>query len=186
VTTLIYQDAVGTIVGFMALYAVKAVGFKEGTEATLLLVLTVPAIAGSYFFGWLADKFGPKKSLSTTLAIWVVFLTALMLAPGKNAFWVVGFLIGLNFGGVNAAERPVLLSLVPDAEAGRYFSLLLLSARAAAIVGPLIWAFTVDSLESIFGTSIAYRVAVGTVALMFLIAWWTLRAVPDRRPGTPA
>ena len=186
VTTLIYQDAVGTIVGFMALYSVKAVGFKEGTEATLLLVLTIPAIAGSYFFGWLADRYGPKKSLSTTLAIWVVLLAALMLLPGKPAFWVVGFLIGLNFGGVNAAERPVLLSLVPDSEAGRYFSLLLLSARAAAIVGPLIWGVTVDSLESTIGTAIAYRVAVGTVALMFLIAWWTLRAVPDRRPGAPA
>jgi len=52
-------------------------------------------------------------------------LLAIMIAvPGKTAFWIVGFAIGLNFGGVPTAERPVLLSLVPDAEAGRYFSLM--------------------------------------------------------------
>lgn len=186
ITTFVYQDAVGTIVGFMALYAVKAVGFEKGSETTLLLVLTVPAIFGSYFFGWLADRIGPKRALSATLAGWVILLVAMIAVPGKTAFWIVGAAVGLNFGGVNATERPALLSLVPDVEAGRYFSLLLLSARAAAILGPLVWAFTVDGLEAHVGTAIAYRAAVSMVALLFLCAWWLLRGVPDRRPGTPA
>ena len=184
-TTFIYQDAVGTIIGFTTLYAVKAVGFEDGAEITLFLVLTIPAIFGSYFYGRLADRIGPRRALSATLAVWVVVLVAMIAAPGKTAFWVVGFFLGFNYGGVNAVERPVLLSLVPDAQAGRYFSLLLLSARAAAILGPLVWGVTVDSLESRLGTAVAYRVAVSTVAVMFLIAWWILRGVPDRRPGTP-
>jgi len=186
ITTFIYQDAVGTIVGFMTLYAINAVGFKASETAALLMTLTVPAIFGSYFYGWLADRVGPKRSLSVTLGVWVLLLVAMMALPGKMPFWIVGFLIGLNFGGVNAAERPVLLSLVPDVEAGRYFSLLLLSARAAAIAGPFIWGITVDVLESRAGTAIAYRAAVFTVALMFAAAWWLLRGVPDKRPGTPA
>ena len=70
---------------------------------------------------------------------------------------------------------------MPDVEAGRYFSLMLLSSRAAAIAGPLIWGITVDSLESSFGTAIAYRAAVMTVALMFLIAAFLLRGVPEAR-----
>jgi UMF1 family MFS transporter len=180
-TTFIYQDAVGTIVGFMTLYAIKAVGFDGGAVASLFMVLTVPAIFGSYFYGWLADRIGARRSLSATIAVWVLLLVAMSLVPGKAPFWVIGFAIGLNFGGVNAAERPVLLSLVPDVEAGRYFSLLLLSARAAAILGPLVWAVTVDSLEARFGTALAYRTAVLTVAAMFAWAWWLLRKVPDKR-----
>jgi MFS transporter, UMF1 family len=183
-TTFIYQDAVGTIVGFMTLYAVKAVGFERGSETTLFMALTVPAIAGSFFYGWLSDRIGPKRSLSLTLATWIVLLVVMIMAPGKTAFWFVGVAIGLNFGGVVAVERPLLLSLIPDVEAGRYFSLMLLSARAAAILGPLVWGLTVDGLEGRLGTAIAYRVAVITIALMFAWAWWLLRRVPDKRPGT--
>jgi UMF1 family MFS transporter len=186
ITTLIYQDAVGTIIAFMALYAIKAVGFEGSATASLFMALTVPAIFGSYFYGWLADRVGPKRSLSTTLGVWVILLIALMAVPGKTSFWIVGLAMGLNFGGVNAAERPVLLSLVPDVEAGRYFSLLLLSARAAAIAGPFVWGITVDVLEGRVGTAVAYRAAIFTVALMFAAAWWLLRGVPDKRPGTPA
>jgi MFS transporter, UMF1 family len=178
--SFVYQDAIGTIVGFMTLYAVKAVGFDKGSEITLFLVLTIPSIFGSYIYGHLVDRFGAKRSLMATLIIWIVLLAIMIAVPGKNAFWLVGLAIGLNFGGVPTAERPVLLSLVPDVEAGRYFSLMLLSSRAAAIAGPLIWGITVDGLESRLGTAVAYRAAVMTVAAMFVIAVFILRKVPDR------
>jgi MFS transporter, UMF1 family len=180
IASFVYQDAIGTIVGFMALYAVKAVGFDKGTEITLFLVLTIPSILGSYIYGHLVDRFGAKRSLMMTLMLWIVLLAAMIAVPGKSAFWLVGLAIGLNYGGVPTAERPVLLSLVPDVEAGRYFSLMLLSSRAAAIAGPFIWAITVDGLEPRMGTAIAYRAAVMTVAVMFVIAALILRGVPDR------
>jgi UMF1 family MFS transporter len=180
IASFVYQDAIGTIVGFMTLYAVKAVGFEQGTEIKLFLVLTIPSIFGSYVYGYFVDRFGAKRSLMVSILLWIVLLIAMTAVPGKTAFWIVGLAIGLNFGGVPTAERPVLLGLVPDVEAGRYFSLLLLSSRAAAILGPLVWGFTVDGLESGFGTAIAYRAAVMTVAVMFVIAAFILRGVPDR------
>ena len=178
--SFVYQDAIGTIVGFMTLYAVKAVGFTQGTEIKLFLVLTIPSIFGSYIYGHVVDRIGAKRTLMTTLVLWVVLLAVMIVVPGKTAFWLVGLAIGLNFGGVPTAERPVLLGLVPDVEAGRYFSLMLLSSRAAAIAGPLIWGLTVDGLEGRFGTAIAYRAAVMTVALMFVISALIFRGVPDR------
>lgn len=180
IASFVYQDAIGTIVGFMTLYAVKAVGFDKGSEITLFLVLTIPSIFGSYIYGHMVDRMGAKRSLMTTLVLWIVLLAVMIAVPGKNAFWAVGLAIGLNFGGVPTAERPVLLGLVPDVEAGRYFSLMLLSSRAAAIAGPLVWGITVDGLEGTFGTAIAYRAAVMTVAAMFVIAALILRGVPDR------
>ena len=86
-------------------------------------MLTIPSIFGSYIYGHLVDRFGAKRSLMMTLMLWIVLLAVMIAVPGKNAFWLVGLAIGLNFGGVPTAERPVLLSLVPDVEAGRYFSL---------------------------------------------------------------
>lgn len=179
-STFLYQDAIGTIVTFMTLYAVNAVGFADGSEVSLFVVLTVPAILGSYVAGHMVDRIGAKKTLQITLWIWVALLIGMVAAPSKGAFWVVGFAMGLNFGGVGAAERPMLLSLIPDAEAGRYFSLMLLSARVAAIAGPFVWGFTVDGLQPSIGTNLAYRAAVIMVVLMFLVAQWILRGVPDR------
>ena len=178
--SFLYQDAIGTIVSFMAIYAVKAMGFARGTETTLFLVLTLPAIAGSYVAGLLVDRFGAKRTLVLTIVAWIVLLAAMVLVPTPRAFWVVGALIGLIFGGVPTAERPMLLSLVPEDEAGRFFSLMLLSSRAAAVAGPLIWSLTVDGLEPSYGSGVAYRAAVLTVAVMFAASLLLLRRVPAR------
>jgi MFS transporter, UMF1 family len=179
--SFLYQDAIGTIVSFMALYAVKAMGFAKGAETTLFLVLTVPAIFGSYAAGRLVDRFGAKRTLVMSIVSWIVLLLAMIVVPTQQGFWVVGLFIGLIFGAVPTAERPMLLSLVPEEEAGRFFSLLLLSSRAAAIAGPWVWALTVDNLEPGRGAGFAYRAAVVTVALMFAASLVLMRYVPDRR-----
>lgn len=180
--SFLYQDAMGTLITFMALYAVKAVGFDEGMDATVFLALTVPAVLGSFICGFLVDKIGPKRSLMFVLGAWIVLLLAMIWAPSRLAFWVVGVGIGLVFGGIATAERPMLLTLVPDVEAGRFFGLMVLSARAAAIVGPLIWAFTVDGFTPSLGEGVAYRMAVGTVTLAMGLALLLLRTVPDKSP----
>jgi UMF1 family MFS transporter len=178
-TSFLYQDAMGTIITNMALYAIFAMGFKEGSEVTLFVILTVPAVLGSYLIGKIVDRIGPKKSLMYVIAGWVVLLAGMILAPSRAAFWIVGAMIGLIYGGVSTAERPLLLSLVPDVEAGRFFSLMVLSARAAAIVGPFIWAVTVDNLIAPLGTPAAYRAGVVTVMIGMMGALWFLRRVPD-------
>ncbi|MEP6989775.1 MAG: MFS transporter [bacterium] len=176
--SFLYQDAIGTIVSFMAIYAIKAMGFPDGTETTLFLVLTIPAIFGSYLAGVLTDRLGARRTLILTIVGWIILLVAMILVPSRNAFWAVGLMIGLIFGGVPTAERPLLLSLVPREEAGRFFSLMLLSSRAAAVVGPFVWSITVDVLEPSRGTAVAYRAAVITVIAMFAAALVLMRRVP--------
>jgi MFS transporter, UMF1 family len=178
-TSFLYQDAMGTIIANMALYAIFAMGFVKGSEATLFVILTIPAIIGSYGIGRLVDRFGPKRTLSWVLTSWIILLIAMIVAPSRASFWVVGACIGLIYGGVSTAERPLLLSLVPDVEAGRFFSLMVLSSRAAAVVGPFIWALAVDGLTSSMGTGFAYRAGVATVALGMTLALLLLRGVPD-------
>jgi UMF1 family MFS transporter len=169
----------GTIIANMALYAIYAMGFTAGSEATLFVILTIPAVVGSYAIGRLVDRFGPRRTLSWVLIGWVVLLVAMIVVPTRNAFWIVGAGIGLIYGGVSTAERPLLLSLVPDVEAGRFFSLMVLSSRAAAVVGPFVWAFTVDGLISSMGTGFAYRAGVATVAIGMILALLLLRGVPN-------
>lgn len=179
IASFVYQDAMGTIISFMALYAVVAMGFQRGSETTLFIVLTIPAVFGAWLWGRLTDRIGPKNTLMIVIGAWIVLLIAMIAAPSRQAFWIVGSMIGFIYGGVNVAERPMLLRLVPEEEAGRFFGLMVLSARAAAIVGPLIWALAVDGLMPVFGKGIAYRAGVATVAIAMCVALFILRGVPD-------
>lgn len=179
-----YQDALGTTIAFMAIFAVSVLSLPVGGEVTLFAVLTVPAVLGSFATGFVSDRIGPRRTLLLILWGWVIGLVSISLAPSLTAFWVCGVLLGLVFGGIWTAERPLLLTLVPEAEAGRFFGLLTLSARAAAIVGPLLWALLVDGLAGRLGKETAYRLAVGSLALFMAAAIWLLRGVPER--GLPS
>ncbi|HUQ46947.1 MAG TPA: MFS transporter [Gemmatimonadaceae bacterium] len=185
-TTFLYQDAMGTIIGYMALYAIYAMGFKGGQDVMIFVALTIPAVLGSYPLGKLVDRIGPKKTLMIVLSSWVLLLIAMVLVPGKTGFWIVGALIGFIFGGTATAERPLMLTLVPDKEAARFFSLLVLSSRAAAILGPVIWSLAVDGLTPRVGAPLAYRAAVVTVAIAMLGSLLMLSGVPDKRRFEPA
>ena len=181
IASFVYQDAIGTIVGFMTLYAVKAVGFDKGSEITLFLVLTIPSIFGSYIYGHLVDRIGAKRSLMMTLVLWIVLLAVMIAVPGKNAFWLVGLAIGLNFGGVPTAERPVLLGSRARRRGGSLFQPdAAVVARGGDRRPAHLGAHGRRSRSRRFGTAIAYRAAVMTVALMFVIAAFILRGVPDR------
>ena len=177
----LYQDALGTAIAFMAIYAVKVLGLARGEETRLFVVLTVPAVIGSFLAGVVSDRLGPRRTLLFALWGWVAGLAAIALAPTLPAFWAGGVLLGFVFGGIWSVERPLLLTLVPDAEAGRFFGLLVLSARAAAIAGPLVWAFVADHVFADFGEGIGYRAAVGSLVLFMLAAIVLLRGVPDAR-----
>ncbi|HWN83187.1 MAG TPA: MFS transporter, partial [Candidatus Udaeobacter sp.] len=181
--TYFYQDVLGTIVAFMAVYAVVVMGFEAGAEITFFLVLTIPAVFGSVVTGHLVDRFGPRRTLLAVLGLWALLLLAVVLVQSRAQFWVVGALIGLVFGGVWAAERPLLLTLVPAAESGRFFGLLVLSARAAAIAGPLLWALIVDHLGAPLGRPMAHRLAVAALLVLVLVSLFLLRGVPERHPG---
>jgi len=180
IASFLYQDAIGTIITSMALYAVMAMGFEEGQEVTLFVVLTLPAVIGSYFIGKLVDRIGPKRTLVFIILCWIVLLIAMIMVPNKPSFWMVGVAIGLIFGGVATSERPLLLTLVPDVEAARFFSLMVLSSRAAAIVGPLVWGLTVDGLLPSFGAGIAYRAGVVALTIGMILSLILLWKVPDK------
>ncbi len=183
VASYFYQDALGTAISFMALYAVAVLGLPAGGETRLFVTLTIPAMAGAVLAGRACDRFGPRMTLSAVLVGWITGLLVIALAPALSGFWVGGSIVGLAFGGIWSAERPLLLRLVPDREAGRFFGLLALSARAASIIGPLVWAAIVDGLGRSLGTRVSYRLAVGSLALFMLVALVLLRGVPDSIAG---
>lgn len=133
------EDAIATTIVFMAVYAEAVVGFAEAEKRILFLTSTAFAFAGSFLFGYLADRIRPKKALIIALVGWVSVLAIGVVVSDKSTLYVVGGLVGIFLGGVWTTARPLLNSLVPAEKLGQFYGLYSLSGRSAATVGPLIW-----------------------------------------------
>jgi UMF1 family MFS transporter len=178
VAKFFFENGISAVIIFMAVYAVKVMGFTDEVVMTFLLVSTTAAVAGSAGCGWLVDRWGARTTLSAVLLGWI-FSLALVLATGSRPlFWTAGALIGIFLGGTWTASRPLMVSLVPEKMLGEFFGLYAFSGKAAAIVGPLIWGLVVISFSEL--GVVKYKLAVGSLLLLILIGLLILRSVPGK------
>lgn len=181
-------EALETIIFFMAVYLKEGVGFSDDTvvlgglsEITVfLIIVTVFTAAGSFVWGFVAERFGPRNSLLGTVILWMITLLGIIFFTDRVLLIIFGSLAGISLGGVWTTERPLLINLVgDDKKLAGYFGLFALSGRMAAVIGPVIWGLIVLSFDS-FG-AIKYRFAVMSVLIMMIIGFLILRKVPDAR-----
>ena len=101
-------------------------------------------MAGGFFWGWLTDKLGPKRTLNYVLRAWMgVFAFAGIVGIVGLPLWCL-FLVaasaGFSLGGVWASDRPYMLRLTPPARVGEFYGLYGMVGRFSAITGPVLWA----------------------------------------------
>jgi MFS transporter, UMF1 family len=179
-STILYTDAANTAVTNTALYANEVFGMGTSEVTTLILFSTVFAIVGSVGFGYATDRFGPKRTLMTVLFLWLVsiLITTFALAPWM--LYVAGPIVGVSLGATWTVSRPMLVALSPPEKVGEFFGLYNFAGRVSAVIGPAITAATLLVLADL-GT-LAYRIAIGTLAVIMLLAIYFPSRVPDVRP----
>ncbi len=183
-----YTDAVSTLIVVMSVVAIRAMGFTSTEFLMLSLMLTVVAILASFFWGWLADRWGPKRALVAVLASWSVglFLGAVALGfPGTghgNAMFVVaGAILGSGLGGVQVTDRVLMVRLSPRERLGEFFGIYGLVGKASQVVGSLLYGLIVFVLVGPLG-NVAYQIAVLSLFGTMLIGLWLVWPVRDDLP----
>jgi MFS transporter, UMF1 family len=172
-----YSDAANTLIAFMGIYVTNEVGFGERDTQLLLLAGIAAAIVGGLGWGWIVDRWGPKRTLDAVLGVWVVTFALTAAVGGLNLpgwlFWIVGPMAGVALGGTWAADRPYMLRLSPPRYLGQFYGLYAMVGRFAAIVGPLLWVGIVD------GVGLGRPVAVLSLLVMVIISYIILRPISD-------
>jgi UMF1 family MFS transporter len=181
-------EALETVIFFMAVFLKEGAGFSDKitvlgnlNEITVfLIIVTVFTAIGSFIWGFVCEKIGPRKALLGTVILWMITLGGIILSGHKTILYLFGSLAGISLGGVWTVERPLLVNLVGDKDklAG-YFGLFALSGRMAAVIGPVIWGLTVLVFSPL--GALKYRFAVGSVLVMMMVGFFILRKVPDAR-----
>jgi UMF1 family MFS transporter len=181
VARFFYSDPVNTAIAVMSAFAVHAVGFTEGQALQVLLILTVVAVIASFGWGFLADRWGPRRTLFAVLATWAVGLMILTLFLATVPFLFAGALLGAGLGGVGVVDRLMLLRLTPPDRVGEMFGLYGLVGKFSAVVGPVFYGAIVALLLGALDRG-AYQVAIASLLVLLVIGMWILRGVPEGEP----
>ncbi|HSH77502.1 MAG TPA: MFS transporter [Herpetosiphonaceae bacterium] len=188
-----YTDAINTVIAMMVLYTVNvavSTGLTEAqgqVQANLILMAAITfAIAGGFFWGWLADKLGPKRTLTIVLQAWIAIFLGVaaigILGLPLSALYIVAACAGFALGGVWAADRPLMLRLTPPARIGEFYGLYGMVGRFSNITGPAIWAFITWLTIQVFGLAPRVGQGIGVLVLLLLVllSYVILRPISDQ------
>lgn len=177
VARFFYTDAINTVIAFMSVYAVRVGGLSDSELQVLLIVSTTFAVVGSFIYGFVADRLGPKRTLNIVLGQWAAALALAVLLQSKEMLWLVGALAGISMGSTWVCDRVFLLRLSPPQYVGEFFGLYALAGKFSSIVGPLVWGAIVLALAAYEITK--YRAAVFALLLLLLLGYALLQGVSD-------
>jgi UMF1 family MFS transporter len=184
-----YSDAVNTIIVVMSVVTTRAKGMTDTQALMVLLLLTVVAIFASFGWGRLVDIWGPRRTLMVVLASWAIglILGAISLSVdgpiGIALFLIAGAILGSGLGGVQVADRVLMVRLSPPERVGEFFGLYGLVGKGSQVIGQLLYGVTLLLFFDTLGVG-AYQLAVLTLLVTMLIGAWILRPVTDRWSGS--
>jgi len=141
-----------------------------------VLVVQVVGIAGALLLGRAAGPLGAKRVVLSSLVIWAIALIGAYLIPEGEAalFLVLAGCIGFVLGGSQALSRSLFAQLIPRDREAEYFSLYEVSNGASSVLGPLIFAITLQFMGS-------YRLAILALVIFFAIGGVLLTRVDVKR-----
>ncbi len=183
-----YSDAVNTVIVVMSIVTTAVLGVSDATANLILLSLTFVAIAMSFVWGWLCDRFGPKRTLIWVLWSWAggLVLGGVSLgfgADGLIPFLIAGAILGSGLGGVTVADRVLMLRLAPPERVGEFFGLYGLVGKGSQVVGQLLYGVIILLLLDSLGDG-AYQIAVLSLLITMVIGMWLVWPVRDDWAGS--
>lgn len=176
VAFFIYNDAILTIIAFAAIFAEGILHMSPKEIIAFFAVVQTSAILGSFVFGIVTDKIGPKRTISITLLIWLSITIGAYFVTTVAAFYVVAMGAGAAIGSSQSASRSLMALLTPKEREAEFFGFYDgLCGKASAVVGPLLYGVIADLTNE--------RLAVLFIGLFFLVGLIILQGVaePERK-----
>jgi UMF1 family MFS transporter len=174
VAFLFYNDGIQTVIAVSAIFGREELGLSQTTVLSVFLMIQFVAMPGSLLYGRAAERWGAKRSILAGLVLFIaVTIYAYTMQKGWE-FWILGFVVALIFGGLQAISRSLFAALIPPGKSAEFFAFYAISGKFASVVGPLLFALIADLTGST-------RLSILALASLFIIGLLLLSRVDVAR-----
>jgi UMF1 family MFS transporter len=139
ISYLIYNDGIVIVISFAAIYGAVRFGMSDKEIITYFIIAQVTSMLGAFFFGYVLDKIGAKKTINITLLIWIIVVLGAFFSQNITHYYFVGLVAGLAIGSSQSSSRTMLALLTPKEKMAEFFGFYAFTGKMAAIVGPLVY-----------------------------------------------
>lgn len=166
----LYNDAIITIIAFASIFASNILNMNDEQIIIFFVIVQSTAIAGSFIFGIVSDHFGPKRTISITLLVWIIVVIGAFFVQTVSGFYIVGLLAGLAIGSSQSCSRSLMALLTPNEREAEFFGFYDgFFGKSSAVVGPLIYGIISDISNE--------RFAALTIGIFFIVGLLVLQKV---------
>ena len=168
----LYIDGVHTIMAMAADFALN-LGLPSSDVITALILVQFVAFPATIFWGYIADRYGDKKVLFTTIIFYIFIIIFSTTLSSAIEFYILAILVGSVQGGIQGSSRSFYGKIIPLEKAGEFFGIYNVLGRAGAIFGPLM----VGTLLALYGD---VRIALLPIAVLFILGGLVLLVVREK------
>ena len=173
---LVYIDGLNTLFAFGGIYAAGT--FKMPMTDIILLGITmnISAGIGAVALAWLDDLLGSKPTILLSLVFLIIFGISILFVQSVGVFWILGLLLTLFVGPVQAASRSLMARITPVEKSTEMFGLYAFSGRITSFIGPWVLGLATLHFQS-------QRAGIATIILFFILGGFLMLFVrePQKR-----
>jgi maltose/moltooligosaccharide transporter len=157
------------IEAFFTLYGRNVLGIRENLAAILFGISNVTFIIFAIPSGFIATRFGRRRTILTGLAIFSVLLAAGFFVPKVIFIGVMLGLGGMAWALVNVNSLPMVLDTAPQDRLGTSTGLYYLFSTLAAVAGPITNGWIIDLTGRNYNMIMAVAPFFMVLALLFML-----------------
>ena len=175
-TTINYIDR--QVLGILAPHLQKIIGWSESQYGYIVTAFQVAYAVGIAIFGRFIDKFGTRIGYAVSLVIWSFAAMAHAAARSAVGFAAARFALGLGETGNFPTAIKTVAEWFPRRERALATGIFNAGSNVGAVIAPAV----VPWLMVKFGWPAAF-IATGAIGFTWLIFWFALYEVPERKKG---
>ncbi len=130
---------------FLSSYGVSELDLSTGTAPLLMGVASLAFLAFAIPAGYIAARFGRRRTIITGLTIFGGLLVVNFFLRNAILIWPIMAVGGLGWALVNINSLPMVVDLAAsDADLGTYTGFYYIASQFAAVVGPIVNGYIVE------------------------------------------